>query len=91
MAYSTLSPPSMVLQSISGARRWHYSSADPIATVNTAGYISNGDALGMKVGDIVDVRDTATPGNSICYVVTVTAGGSADLTDGLAITATNTD
>lgn len=91
MAYATSNPPALVVQSIAGPRRWIYTSADPIATVNTAAYISNGDALGMKVGDTVEVRDTNVPTTSLCTVISVTAGGSCDLSDGTAISQTNSD
>ena len=70
---------------------WHYTSADAIATVNTSGYISNGDAMGLKVGDTVIVRDTNVPTTSLCTVIDVTAGGQADLSDGTAIAQTDGD
>lgn len=92
MAYSTSTPPRLQLQSIGGGGAlWYYESADAIATVNTAAYISNGYALGMRIGDTVVVRDTATPTTSLCSVITATAGGSVDLSDGTAITQTNSD
>lgn len=91
MAYSTSTPPVLAAQPIAGARTWTYSSADAIATVNTTGYITNGDALGMKVGDLVIVTDTATPTTSLCVVADVTAGGQADLADGTAVTRTDSD
>lgn len=63
MAYSTSNPPSKVVSDIGnqGPQLWTYKSADAVATVATAGYITNGLALGMKVNDIVEVLDTATP------------------------------
>jgi hypothetical protein len=92
MAYSTSAPPRLIAGSLTGAGQlWLYSSADAIATVNTSGYFSNGAALGMKVGDTVIVRDTATPTTSLCTVVDVTAGGQADVSDGTAIAQTDTD
>lgn len=69
---------------------WTYAHTDTIATVNTAGYISDAAKRGMKVGDTVLVRDTATPSQSLCYVASIT-NGAADVTDGLTVTATNTD
>lgn len=91
MAYVTTNPPALVNQAIGGPRRWIYTSADAIATVNTSGYFSNGDALGMKVGDTVEVRDTATPTTSLATVIDVTAGGQADISDGTAISQTDSD
>lgn len=95
MAYVTTNPPSLVWQTIgAGAasfRHWVYVSADAIATVNTSGYFSNGAALGMKVGDSVLVRDTATPTTSLCTVIDVTTGGQADVSDGTAVAQTDSD
>lgn len=91
MSYSTSNPPALLDQSIAGPRLWIYASADPIATVNTSGYFSNGDALGMKVGDTVIVRDTNVPTTSLCTVIDVTAGGQADVSDGTAVAQTDSD
>jgi hypothetical protein len=91
MAYSTSNPPALDVQAINGPRKWTYSSTDPIATVNTSGYFTNGDALGMKVGDVVVVTDTATPTTSLAVVADVTAGGQADIADGTTVTRTDTD
>lgn len=94
MTYATTNPPAMVWSVIGGIasqRMWIYTSADAIATVNTAAYITNGALLGMKVGDTVIVRDTATPTTSLCTVISVTAGSSVDLSDGTAISQTNSD
>jgi hypothetical protein len=68
---------------------WVYQSADPIATVRAAGYISNATEMGLSVRDWVIVIDTATPTQQICTVVSITAG-AADLTDGLVVPQTNT-
>ena len=92
MTYSTSNPPRLQSQAIVGGRSWYYESADSIATVNTANYISNGYHLGMRVGDTVTVRDTATPTTSLCTVITATAStGAVDLSDGTAISQTNSD
>lgn len=77
MAYSTSSPPARIVGTITGHNVWFYTSADDDATTNGAGYYTNGDALGMKAGDLVIVYDTTTPKTSVCYVSTVTAGGAA--------------
>lgn len=92
MAYSTSTPPALVTQAIAGPRRWLYTSADAIATVNTTGYFTNGYTLGMRVGDTVEVRDTATPTTSLCTVIDVNATtGVADISDGTAISQTDSD
>jgi hypothetical protein len=93
MAYSTSNPPSMITQRVGGAgAMWHYNSTDAATVVRVSGYITNADELGMKVGDTVLQTDLtgATVGH-LYLVVTVADGGAADLSDGTAITATNTD
>ena len=92
MTYSTSTPPRLISQGIVGGRIWYYESADAIATVNTASYISNGYTLGMRVGDTLIVRDPATPTTSLCTVITATAStGAVDISDGTAIAQTNSD
>jgi len=84
----------MVTQRVgtSGGAIWMYNSADAATAVRAAGYITNASDLGMKIGDIV-IQSDATGGTvgNIYQVNSVTAGGAADLTDGTAITATDTD
>jgi hypothetical protein len=48
----------MMEQSIAGPKVFQYVSADPIATVTGAGYITNGGSYGMKVGDWVRFNDS---------------------------------
>lgn len=94
MAYSTSNPPAMVTQRVgaTGGAMWMYNSTDVSTTVDTAGYITNADDLGLKVGDIIFQTDTAAGAVAHIYAVnSVTAGGSCDLTNGTAITATDTD
>ncbi len=92
MAYVTTNPPKLIAQGIGGAGKfWHYESADPIATVNTTAYFTNGYQLGMRVGDTVLIRDTATPTSSWATVVDVTTNGQADVSDGTAISQTDSD
>lgn len=72
-----------------GVRLWTYSSADAIATVNTAGYFNNASDL-LAVRDIIFVVDTATPTAHIVSVLS-NAAGVVDVSDGLQITETDTD
>ena len=66
-----------------------YTSADAIATVNTSGYFNDlSDTL--AVGDIIWVHDSATPTMSIVMVAS-NASGVVDVTDGTAISMTDTD
>jgi hypothetical protein len=68
-----------------------YSTADAIGDVNTSGYF-NALANTLAVGDIIFTR-TSTDGTiamSIVYVAS-NASGVVDVTDGMTITATDTD
>lgn len=96
MSYSTSSPPILLVPSFNDQSPsiWTYASTDGATTVDAAGYITNGAALGMKAGDIVIVTDTdASPVVTTTHrVVSVTAGGSADLSDlGATLGSTNSD
>ena len=97
MAYSTSNPPTLVRGgTLKGDNQeWVYRSVDAATVVRVAGYITNGGALGMRVGDTVKVVDTdASPvAVQLMNVVSVstTAPGAVDLSDGVAITATNSD
>jgi hypothetical protein len=91
MAYSTSNPPRLVVQPIAGQRLWQYVSADDVATVNTNGYITNAEELGMKQYDTVIVVESDTGAVHFVTVVAINANGSADLTDGLAVGTANLD
>jgi hypothetical protein len=95
MAYSTSNPPVLLAQGISSTRKlWLYASIDAATLVRVAGYITNAASLGMKAGDLVWQIDTdASPiAAQLMTVNSINATtGAADLTDGTAVTATNTD
>ena len=80
MAYDTANPPVLIEATASGPAVWAYRSADTVTVVKGVGYISNGDDLGMKVGDIVLIADTTTPASGTAVVDSVAAGGAAELT-----------
>lgn len=89
MTYFTSAPPKLIATGIAGyGQLWHYSSADAAATVDGDGYISNGEALGMKLNDSVIVVDTATPLTTFHRVAAVNADGSVDLSNGTTVGAT---
>lgn len=70
----------MVQRLSSGAGAiWNYVNTDAIATVQGAGYITNGAQLGMEKGDVVLYIKTDTPTASWLVVTSVTVGGSASL------------
>lgn len=59
---------------------WLMSGEDVHTDVDAADFISDGDAKGMKVSDVVIyVKTTATIGATLHSVQTVTAGGAATL------------
>ena len=70
--YTTANPPSLVSQRIGdGPAIWIYKSVDVDSDVNASGYIDDGEALGMRVGDMVYVYDTTTPKGSVHWVSAV--------------------
>ncbi len=77
MAYSVDNPPARISDTVDGAANvWIYKSADDDATVNGASYFTNGVTLGMKVGDILLVIDTATPKGSYHFVTSVSGAAA---------------
>lgn len=97
MGYDTaVAVPELVLGTVggTGVQLWSYRSEDDAATVNSAGYITDGGKRGMRVGDLVQVVDTnASPVNGILMVVnsvSTTYPGAVDLQDTSAAT-TDTD
>lgn len=84
MAYSTSNPPMLISDGIGGkGQKWRYESTDAAADVDTDGYITNAEELGMKLYDTVDVMDTdaAVPILTVHTVVAINADGSADLSN----------
>lgn len=93
MAYSTSNPPALISQGIGGNFGvWAYKSTDAATAVRVSGYFTNGYDLGMRAGDIVHVVDTdASPIAMQAMIVTEATASTVDLSDGTAITATDTD
>jgi len=70
---------------------YSYATADAIGDVNTSGYFNTlSDTL--EVGDLIIVRSSTggTQALSLVYVAS-NASGVVDVTDGLTVTATDTD
>ena len=88
MAYATDNPPRLIGQGITGMGIWLYDDDDPAATVQVDAYISNGDALGMNVGDLVIHEDLSAGLTNTYRVDSVTAGGAVDLADATVIGST---
>lgn len=96
MAYSTDNPPVCLVNGLASAINiWHYASTDGATDVDADGYISDGQDLGMGVGDIVYVEDTnASPVTvTVHRVVSVSSTDrSVDLSNGdTLITGTDSD
>jgi|TARA_Y100000296_G_scaffold2839_1_gene4012 hypothetical protein len=91
MAYSATGLTPIGGQSKAGnaPQVWAYTSADAIATVNTSGYFNSASDL-LKVGDLMYIRDSATPTASLVIVLS-NASGVVDVSDGTAITVADTD
>lgn len=79
MAYATTNPPNQIAEGVgSSPALWLYASTDVHTDVDATDYFSNGDALGMKVNDVVIVvKTSATIGATLHVVTAVTAGGAA--------------
>jgi hypothetical protein len=94
MPYAVSSPPLLVAQGVgSGRKVWFYESVDAVTLVRVSGYITNGWDLGMRKGDLVFAIDTdASPISMQAMIVTsASATAGVDLSDGTAITATDSD
>lgn len=84
MAYSTSTAPGLIAQKngSNGGKVWLYKSTDSLGTVAAADYFSNGDALGMVVGDQVVVINSTTGAAGVHPVTAVTSGGAASIGGG---------
>jgi hypothetical protein len=86
MAYSqnsiNLITPVMGLGTTNTAQVWTHVSADAVATVIAAGYITNGDDIGMRVNDVVLVVDSNLGLVDVCIVTVVTAAGLVTMVNG---------
>lgn len=93
MAYSATGLNAAGGQSKAGnaPQMWTYTTTDTIADVNTAGYFNSAASL-LKVSDIIFCY-TSSGGTPVMSIVWVNAnsGTVVDVTDGLTVTATDTD
>lgn len=58
MAYSTSNPPALEAQAITGPKQWVYHSTEGATLVVATDYFSDGQSLGMSLGDVVRVVET---------------------------------
>lgn len=97
MAYATSNPPFLIAQGVAGSRKvWMYVSTDAASVVRVSGYFTNGYSLGMRANDILIMVDSdASPiAAQIMIVNESSKSGSTetvDVSDGVAITATDSD
>lgn len=95
MAYSTSAPPILLTQAIAGLRIWYHTSADATAAADADGFITNGQDLGMKVGDLVYHKDSTSDATAMTahkVISLSTSNRSVDLSDGTVIgSATDSD
>ncbi len=90
MAYDATKPPVLMVSSPGNPERgrqlWSFTTTDAATAVDTAGYFTNGQSLGMKKYDLVFVSDTdaTVPSLTIHMVVSLsTANDSVDLSNSL--------
>lgn len=78
MAYATTNPPACTYDGMGAApATWVYASEDIHTDVDTANYFTNGQALGMRVNDVVIVvKTTATIGATLHVVTEVSSDGA---------------
>jgi hypothetical protein len=81
MPYDANNPPMIAWSALGtrGPRIWTYENSDVDSAINAAGYITDGEDLGMKVGDMVWYYDTTTPGGSVHRVASISAAGAVTL------------
>ena len=93
MAYDPLNSPvcdspstSTVIRTTttSTANLWYYNDADSLATVQGAGYFTNGYELGMRVGDKVEVAVSGVLKTPAQYVSVATVNGAVTIADATA-------
>jgi len=81
MAYEATNAPKLVVPGVGdGPGIWIYSDADAHTAIDADDYFTNGDDLGMKVGDALLYYDNDTFTSTIHFVRAVTAGGAASVT-----------
>ena len=74
----------------SAPQMWSYTTTDSLATMNTEGYFTSVSDE-VKVGDLIYVHDSNTPTASLVVVLSVTAAGVVDVSDGTALSVADSD
>jgi hypothetical protein len=90
-AYATTNPPALISQGIggrAGSRTWCLIGTHVTTDADAANFITNADELGIKAMDtVILVNDTDTAAALVHghVVNSVTAGGAANLSAGVAL------
>lgn len=83
MAYVTTNPPKCIVSGLGGGgiSVWVYTSGDAHTDVDASDYFTNGKAIGMQVGDIVHVVNSAASAYTVTThaVSVVDADGNATI------------
>lgn len=83
MTYAVANPPKLVASGPGGGPQiWVYQDGDAHGDVDATDYFSNGEALGMRVDDVVIVVTNAT-GATIHSVTAISAAGAASINAGI--------
>lgn len=78
MAYSTSTPPQLLIPSIGGGVAvWAYKSTNTTTEILAAGFFSNGAALGLKLGDHILCSNSTSGLPTHMGVSSVTASSAA--------------
>ena len=72
-----------------GHSLWYYDSTDAMTVVRASGYFNDAASM-LNVGDAIFVLDSDAPTLSVALVLSNT-GSVVDISDGTAITVTDTD
>lgn len=89
--YSTSNPPALISQGIggrAGSRTFCLIGTHVTTDADAAGFISNGDDLGIKAMDTVILVNDTDPAAALVHghvVNSVTAGGACNLSAGVAL------
>ena len=91
MAYSDSTGPELVV-GLQSFRLWVLKNTDAVTAARVSGYITDGYDRGMRANDLLMYIDTdASPQTVQLMVVSEPSAGVVDLSDGTAVTATDTD
>jgi hypothetical protein len=93
MAYDT-TQFNLLVQSIAGPKLWHYKAgADAQAAIRVNNFFSDAHKKGVAAGDLLIVTYDSFAGSIHNFNAVKAADGTGnnDLTDGLAVAATDTD